>query len=148
MSPSDRRATDLVWYLERILERVGLTDGTVWAKRHEGRVKQVEFSDESTFRDKEGEPKPPQIVRGTESNPRVFNPQVYFPKMIKWLLRERLRRLLKHCKLPFGPIIVRVSKGKIIEIHPTDVYRPDKDAIGKLGKWFSDDPPEKLPPEE
>jgi len=152
MSPSERRAVDLVWYIERILERVGLTDATLWAKRHGGHVDQVDVFDESTFRGedcfdgKDRPPAPPQVVRGTEMNPRVYYPQVYHPKMIKWLLRKRLRRLLKDCTLPFGPIVFKIKRGKIDEIHPIDVYRPKKDGIDKLAKWFSDDPPENSPP--
>ena len=148
MPPAQRRAVGLVWYMERLLERVGLTDGTLWAKRHDGHVDQVDVFDESTFHGPDDPPAPPEVVRGTELNPKVYYPQVHHPKMIKWLLRKRLRRLLKHCTLPFGPIVFKIKKGKIDEIHPIDVFKPDKDDIGKLAKWFSDDPPEKPPPEE
>jgi hypothetical protein len=139
-SPAERRAGNLLKYMEKICARLGLTDGAIWTKMHDGRPGPVSFSDESTFDAEKGPPPPPQVWRGTGGNARSYTPQAYYPKMIKWLLRNRLRRLLKHCNLLHGPILFELKKGKIV-IHPTDVFRPKMDGIDKLARWFSNDPP-------
>ena len=137
MSDPMRRAGNLLEYLERLVQRIGLGEGpvSVVATLHQGFVVKVSLKAENSF---------PSRVAGAGAagglgafrrwdatgagRPR---PVV----VVLSLLRQRLRRLLRGFAMPYGRLRFEFDGGKLLWVIPAPSLKPAGEELAVLS-WF------------
>jgi|GEM_PF-2276645 len=119
LSRDERLAYDFHLHTQRMLSRLGLTDGCVKAKRHDGELVNVRFQ-----------------VSGGRQNMRQHRPAAkrrrnYSPEDSQSALHSRLSRVTKGCNIQYGRIMIAVAAGDITRVHFTDSIRPDQEGFGR-----------------
>ena len=117
LSRDERLAYDFHLHTQRMLSRLGLTDGCVKAKRHDGELVNVRFQ-----------------VNGSGRNRRQHRPianlrRNYSPEDSQIALHSRLSRVMKGCNIRYGRIAVAVAAGDITRVHFTDSICPGKEGF-------------------
>ncbi|MBT6156982.1 MAG: hypothetical protein HOL01_07265 [Planctomycetaceae bacterium] len=119
LSRNERLAYDFHLYIQRMLSRLGLTDGYVKANRHSGKLSNVRFQVKSSGQN------------SGQRRPAVKHHRNLSPGELQFALHSRLSRVMKGCNIQYGRIVVAVAAGDITRVHFTDSIRPDQEGFGR-----------------
>ena len=115
---------------------MGLWDAKIRVALHDRHGNPVGFSTKSSFPDerKKRRFRPPRIRPGTGERAR-------WPDEMKWLLFQRMKRLLRHSSLAYGEIVFYIKDGEIERVRFSKDYRPKLDKLDELVDTFGGAPP-------
>ncbi len=105
-----RAAWNFKYYMQRIIRRLGFRDAEISVNVRHGRLNSVQVT----------------VQGGQDRAAASAAPSARSFDAMREALQLRLERLLRHCSLLFGKVVIRVRDGNIVDVRFGYLVRTDE----------------------
>jgi len=133
-----RCAENLFHYSQRIVERLGVTNGQIVAQLHDYCVVKVTFSVEEAFSVQRTRSE--AVLEIETTLPEECGASAHGSYSIEKttaMLRQRLSRLLRYFDIRYGKVVVDIVRGKVVRISPIPALKRKDCEMLLLSRFFS-----------